>query len=57
MPDLIPPTPPTDGTYEDNFIEESPPEQPTEQAVPPVQAAPQPLPPQEPLDKLWRLPA
>ncbi len=22
MPDLIPPTPPTDGTYEDNFIEE-----------------------------------
>jgi len=22
MPDLIPPTPPTDGTYEDNFIED-----------------------------------
>ncbi len=24
MPDLIPPTPPTDGTYEDNFIEDAP---------------------------------
>lgn len=48
MPDLIPPTPPTDGTYEDNFIEEAPAEEPTEQAAPPVQAAPPPPAPEVP---------
>lgn len=39
MPDLIPPTPPTDGTYEDNFIEDDAP-----QAAAPVIAAPPPPP-------------
>lgn len=35
MPDLIPPTPPTDGSYEDNFIEDDAP-QPTVTAAPPA---------------------
>jgi hypothetical protein len=48
MPDLIPPTPPTDGTYEDNFIEEGTapavPAAPVEPPAPaaPVEAAPSP---------------
>ena len=49
MPDLIPPTPPTDGTYEDNFIEDAAvaTETPTEPAaaVPRVTVADAPPPP------------
>lgn len=39
MPDLIPPTPPTDGTYEDNFIEEDAPEAAAPAAPPPAPRA------------------
>ncbi|MCU0474689.1 MAG: hypothetical protein MUC99_01000 [Anaerolineae bacterium] len=42
MPELTPPTPPTDGTYEDNFIEEptsAPPAAPVAPPTPPTDEA------------------